>query len=59
MGKKGRGTALKHTLRKLTDEQVRDIRGGKLTGNEYARTYKVDRTTIFRVIKNLTYKYIE
>ena len=45
--------------RKLTDEQVRDIRSGKLTGIDYARKYKVDRTTIFRVINKLTYKDVE
>ena len=45
--------------RKLTADQIRNIRNGNLTSNEYARTYKVDRPTIFRVIENLTYKDVE
>ena len=56
---KGRVSKGKPSLRKLTDEQVRDIRSGKLTGNAYTRKYKVDRTTIFRVINKLTYKDVE
>ena len=47
-----------NVCRKLTDEQVRDIRTGELAGIEYARKYKVDSTTIFRVIKKLTYKNV-
>jgi DNA invertase Pin-like site-specific DNA recombinase len=56
---KGRVSKGSPSMRRLTNEQVRDIRSGKLTGNAYARKYKVDRTTIFRVINKLTYKDVE
>lgn len=36
--------------RKLTDEQVREIRRSKLTQKELAYDYKVSRATITRIL---------
>ena len=47
----------KRSNRTLTTAQIKDRT--ICDGNEYARNYKVDRTTIFRVFNKLTHKNIE
>jgi hypothetical protein len=45
--------------RKLTEEQVRDIRKKELTIREYAKKYNYNRTTIYDIISCKIYRWVK
>jgi hypothetical protein len=53
MAKKGR-----HGRRKITNDQVREIRASSLTQKELGRKYGLDQTTISDIKLGYTFKYV-